>query len=610
MMVRIAIIGSLLVILTGAAVVAVIFMNRADRGPEPDQVAAVTAPSARPPAPTAPALPLPDPPQVIPLPPEPVFREPPDPVAPVSRYTSPPPLAEPAPPVPRRKPPPPMAVEPVISAPSPPPPRVARPAQPVAPVQQPEAPIARTDPVPSDRADRDLSTSGAAIEQPAPTGAYQPWTPAPDAAGPAKTDPPPPYRPDSPAETAALPPPEPVSPTMPAAPAPSYRPDPPAETEALPPPEPVGSRQSFTPVEPSRIDDPSGTSTVTRYQPWTSPRESTIAEKPVPLATPEPASPAVSVALPPPQPDDPPALPAAPAPETASPIITAALPPLAPEPSEPVVSVAPRQPPPAADTSDTRQASRYESWTPSGTPSGAGVRDDTQKPRTPGKDLLASINPTLERVPCAVLTASVEGGTVKLWGAVRNRPDLQQVKSTLMNMRDVTGVRTTVRQMSRAQCELVNLFSPYISANRRLDQRISVKARTPEAQYEEYDNLVLDLGSPGRDGYVYVDYYALDGSVVHLIPSSALPTNRMRAGSARRLGDRPANGEWMIGKPLGLEMIVALSSTTPLFTARREEVESAEIYLLDLQNSLKRVPDNSAGAVVADIVFIKTVPIR
>ena len=128
-----------------------------------------------------------------------------------------------------------------------------------------------------------------------------------------------------------------------------------------------------------------------------------------------------------------------------------------------------------------------------------------------------------------MLTASVAGGTVELWGAVRNRPDLQQVKSTLMNMRGVTGVRATVRQMSRAQCELVNLFSPYISANRKLDQRISVRARTPEAQYEEYDNLVLDLGSPGRDGYVYVDYYALDGSVVHLIPSSALPTNRMRA---------------------------------------------------------------------------------
>lgn len=577
MMVRIAIIGSLLVMLTGAAVVAVIFMNRPDRGPEPDQTVAVPAPGARQPARTAPALPLPDPPQVMPLPPEPVFREPPGPVAPVARVTPPPPLAQPAPPVPRRKPPPPMAVEPVISAPSPPPPRVARPVQPEPPVQQPEAAIARTDPVPADRTDRDPSRSGAAIEPPVPTGAYQPWTPAADAPGPAKTDPPPPYRPDSPAETAAL-----------------------------PPPEPVGSRPSVPPVEASRVDEPSGTPEVSRYQPWTPPPESTSAEKSAPLATPEPASPAVTAALPPPQPDGPPAaLPAAPAPEPASPVVTAAIPPPAPEPPDPVVSVAPRQPPPVGDTSGTRQASRYESWTPPG----GGVQDDAQKPRTPGRDLLASINPTLARVPCAVLTASVEGGTVKLWGAVRNRPDLQQVKSTLMNMRDVTGVRATVRQMSRVQCELVNLFSPYISANRKLEQRISVRARTPEAEYEEYDNLVLDLGSPGRDGYVYVDYYALDGSVVHLIPSRALPANRMRAGSARRLGDRPANGEWVIGKPLGLEMIVALSSTTPLFTVRREEVESAEIYLLDLQTSLKRA-DDSAGAVVADIVFIKTVPIR
>ena len=575
MMVRIAIIGSLLVILTGAAVVAVIFMNRADRGPEPDQVAAVTAPSARPPARTAPALPLPDPAQVMPLPPEPVFRERPDPIAPVARVA--PPLAEPAPPVPRRKPPVPMAVEPAISAPSPLPPRVARRAQPESPVQQPEAPIVRTDPIPSDRADRDRSGSGEATDQPVPSGRYQPLTPPADATGPAKADPPPSYRPGSPAETAAL-----------------------------PPPEPVGSTQSVPPREPSRTDDASGTPEVSRYQPWTPPPESSRPEKFAPLATPEPASPAVSAALPPPEPRRETELTTAPAPEPASPTIMAALPPAAPEPPDPRISVPPRQPPPAGDTSGTRQVSRYEPWTPSD----RGAQDDTPKPRTPGRDLLASINPTLERVPCSVLTASVEGGTVKLWGAVRNRPDLQQVKSTLMNMRDVTGVRTTVRQMSSAQCELVNLFSPYISANRKLDRRISVRARTPEAQYEEYDNLVLDLGSPGRDGYVYVDYYALDGSVVHLIPSPALPANRMRAGSARRLGDKPANGEWMIGKPLGLEMIVALSSTTPLFTSRREEVEPAEIYLLDLQTSLKRVRDDPAGAVVADIVFIKTVPVR
>ena len=57
-------------------------------------------------------------------------------------------------------------------------------------------------------------------------------------------------------------------------------------------------------------------------------------------------------------------------------------------------------------------------------------------------------------------------------------------------------------------------------------------------------------------------------------------------------------------------MHLNLNSTTPLFTSRREEVESAEIYLLDLQTSLKRVGEGPGGRVVADIVFIKTVPIR
>jgi hypothetical protein len=163
--------------------------------------------------------------------------------------------------------------------------------------------------------------------------------------------------------------------------------------------------------------------------------------------------------------------------------------------------------------------------------------------------------------------------------------------------------------MSKAQCSLVNLFSPYIDANRKLTNRVSVRAPNESARFLEFDPLIVDLVTPNRDGYLYVDYFALDGTVVHMLPSRAVSANRMRANDRRRLGDRPENGEWIVGKPFGLEMIVAFSSARPLFEFPREEVEHISEYFPALQAELKRV-SKADESTVAHILFINTAPAR
>ncbi len=268
---------------------------------------------------------------------------------------------------------------------------------------------------------------------------------------------------------------------------------------------------------------------------------------------------------------------------------------------EPRLEPAPRVEPrlEKADSAPT-QVSRYTPDRPD--------QKEAPTPRVSTQQLLASINPILAKVPCAVLGASIEDNAVKLKGFVFDQDNIERIRTSLTNLRGVSEVRTDIRRMSDAQCRLVNMMSPFVAANRDFSRRLSVRAPDPNARYMENDNLIIDLGAPGRAGYIYVDYYSLDGGVVHLMPSPALPGNRMSANSSRRLGDRPANGEWMIGKPLGVEMIVVISSTEKLFSEDREEVEKASDYLPALRDGIERVPGKAGGAVVAEVMFITTVP--
>ncbi len=354
---------------------------------------------------------------------------------------------------------------------------------------------------------------------------------------------------------------------------------------------------------------------------------------PVPRRTPPPQpDPAPArITIPPPQPDPAPAriTIAPPQPDPAPARIT--IPPPQPDPAPARITIAPppprnetiaslpppRQQPRQAEQDRRPKTSRYKQWTPpdsGGRKPARAVTDDLpEKPqprRATPETLLASVDPLLQKIPCAVLDANVVGNTVSIHGAAFNPSEIQRLRSTLMNLGDIADVRTNIHTMNKEQCRLVNLFSPYIDANRKLARRVSVRAPTASALFEEYDPLIVDLVAPDRDGYLYVDYYALDGNVVHLMPSPAVSANHMRANGKRRLGDRPENGEWIVGRPFGLEMIVAISSAQKLFAFPREEIEHSSAYLPALQAELKRAAGTGGAAAVAHILFIKTQPVR
>tara|TARA_R110002049_G_scaffold10127_3_gene50406 strand:+ start:112606 stop:114042 length:1437 start_codon:yes stop_codon:yes gene_type:complete len=100
--------------------------------------------------------------------------------------------------------------------------------------------------------------------------------------------------------------------------------------------------------------------------------------------------------------------------------------------------------------------------------------------------------------------------------------------------------------------------------------------------YADGQRLTLDLTAPDYDAFVYVDYFAADGSVIHLQPNDVVPLPKAVAKSALAVG-RSIAGEpaldMTISAPFGQEIAAAFATSAPLYDGLRPLQEPAGPYL-------------------------------
>src|SRR3546814_9912570 len=99
-------------------------------------------------------------------------------------------------------------------------------------------------------------------------------------------------------------------------------------------------------------------------------------------------------------------------------------------------------------------------------------------------------------------------------------------------------------------------------------------------RFIEGERIIVQLVQAGYDGYLYVDYYTVEGRVVHLYPNPGEPDS----GRVLRGGERFNVGEsartWSVGPPFGQELITVISSPTPLYQGERSEEHTSELQSL------------------------------
>ncbi|WP_282609180.1 serine/threonine protein kinase [Pelagibius sp. Alg239-R121] len=210
---------------------------------------------------------------------------------------------------------------------------------------------------------------------------------------------------------------------------------------------------------------------------------------------------------------------------------------------------------------------------------------------------------------CADIHYNVEGSFVALTGYSGSMAEINILQQKIESLSGVENTNINVGTLDGALCAPLDLYAPYVRRNRVNGHGLKVQARNRDGDYVENENLVVDLRLPSFESYVYVDYYSIDGGVLHMLPNQTYPENLGAPDIDVALGDEDSARNWSIAAPFGTEMVVVLTSPQPLFENDREEVEFANRYLPDLRKQLEQVERGSNGSrLSADIFFITTSP--
>lgn len=202
---------------------------------------------------------------------------------------------------------------------------------------------------------------------------------------------------------------------------------------------------------------------------------------------------------------------------------------------------------------------------------------------------------------CAQLRVDAIGGESVAIGFVGSEEDYDRLARDLSD----ANIRNDVQLRPWPQCEaLLTLAQPLSTEGR---PEISFSAPVDEDTGDHL--LVFDIRTPFLPGYLHLAYVQADGSVVHLRQSDATTLQTLPPGSRLRLGDGSAGGpKYRLSPPYGREMMIAVFSRSPLFSAPRQQMETEREFLTALRQSLLLNPlgNDAMRLITADYHALET----
>lgn len=259
-----------------------------------------------------------------------------------------------------------------------------------------------------------------------------------------------------------------------------------------------------------------------------------------------------------------------------------------------------------AETQET--AGTTEQSTPA-TPQTSGETEPVREALALPTPSMADIGTLVMNATCSDMHYSMDGGAISLTGHSGSMAEINLLRDRIEALPGVQNAVVDVKGLDGALCGALDLFAPYLRNNRVNGHGLQVQARNTNGQYIEDENLIVDLRLPRYESYVYVDYFSIDGGVLHMLPNEAYPENFGSPDLEFSLGEADSARNWSIAAPFGTEIVVVLSSPEPLFESNREEVEFASGYLTSLRDRLRQIEGGQNGhRLSADIFFITTKP--
>lgn len=247
------------------------------------------------------------------------------------------------------------------------------------------------------------------------------------------------------------------------------------------------------------------------------------------------------------------------------------------------------------------------------TPTGAPVDSGTLAPSSPNA---AEAGDEADRLLAALL-GYLSGPACGAVSTTTGADNVVVASAEVLNA-DAVALPAAIQAGGAFDLDLVEV-APTICNTLDLVHRISVSdtqdrpillrnesGATPSA-FHEGDHIIIDMPAAPPSHYAYVDYYAHDGVVFHLLPNGTEPDNLIPPTGGLTLGEPGAGGqEWQVSSPYGNDLIVVLFSPAALPIGDRPIIEKTADYLSDLRALLDR--RNGRGAIQSGYQVVRTLP--
>jgi eukaryotic-like serine/threonine-protein kinase len=221
-----------------------------------------------------------------------------------------------------------------------------------------------------------------------------------------------------------------------------------------------------------------------------------------------------------------------------------------------------------------------------------------------------SVASVLAGIPCSALATSTHDKQLRVDGFLPKSVDLARLSDALTAGAGGSTVKLNTQPVGDDKCAVISAFAPYWLAQRQAGSGIAMRLATPNAgpgnSLTEGDALMVDVTTGAAQSYVTVDYFVLDGSVVHLLPNAQTRENLAPPHYTATIGSL---GNWMIARPFGTEMVLLLTTPVPLFDSARPESESRADYLRAVERNLAQMAGKyGRDKIAADFIQITTRP--
>ncbi|WP_413673152.1 protein kinase [Massilia cellulosiltytica] len=216
---------------------------------------------------------------------------------------------------------------------------------------------------------------------------------------------------------------------------------------------------------------------------------------------------------------------------------------------------------------------------------------------------LAAVSTVLAGVPCSALVPAIDGRVVSVQGYLAHSVGPARLKTMLAALPGVTRVELTLHDVDDAKCPLMRVLGRYWVASRTAGVSLRLNPGSGRGgNLAAGDTLMVDVATPDYQSYVSVDYFVLDGNVVHLLPNAAARENLAPPRYTATIGSL---GNWVIGPPFGTDMLVLVTTSVPLFEGLRPDAEPGPAYLRALDERLAAIA-RAHGAIGVDFLQITT----